>query len=148
MHVQSKCPPGRLRLFLYSKLLAHIFLELPPQILSHNALTHPAKDSNTALVPLSGLRRLVVQVKVPVRSFLAQCWRSRGFQLRMPYLRILWIRWTRKPTFKAFWEDCGVEGLMREVGFVRELGSTDLDDTLQSQNGKAEEVLANKRIAY
>lgn len=37
---------------------------------------------------------------------------------------------------------------MREVGFVRELGSTDFDDTLQSQNGKAEEVLANKRIAY
>jgi hypothetical protein len=49
---------------------------------------------------------------------------------------------------RSLWEDCGVEGLMREVGFVRELRSTDLDDTFQFQSGKVEEGLANKKIAY
>ena len=41
-----------------------------------------------------------------------------------------------------------MEGLIRQIGFVRELGSIDLDDNFQSQRGKVLYILANDRIAY
>jgi hypothetical protein len=37
---------------------------------------------------------------------------------------------------------------MRQIGFVRELRSIDLDDNFQSQKGKVLYILANDRIDY
>jgi hypothetical protein len=50
----------------------------------------------------------------------------------MPCWGALYGRRTSKLLFEAFWQDCGDQGHTREVVFVRELGSMDLDDDFET----------------